>query len=36
LLGRVKTKDQILNSKLAFNQFFNKIKDQKDLKITVG
>lgn len=36
LLGRVKGDNAIYNSKLAFNQFFDKIKDQKEITITVS
>jgi len=36
LLGRVKGDNVIYNSKLAFNQFFDKIKDQKEVTIAVS
>jgi hypothetical protein len=35
LLGRVKGDNAIYNSKLAFNPFFDKIKDQKEITIAV-
>lgn len=35
LLGRVKGDNIIYNSKLAFNLFFDKIKDQSDLLLTI-
>jgi len=36
LLGQTKGVNIITNSRVAFDKFFNKIKDQKDLQITVG